>query len=226
MKTISIDTPELNDNRRYDYSDHPYSDRYEYPIIANLVEPNSTVIDLGCGNGSLLALLKKEKNITETGIEISESGVSVCKQRGLNVRLGEIDGSLPFPDNSFDYAICNVTIQMVTYPEVLMQEMKRIARFQILSFPNFAFWRNRFELMLKGRMPRKMLFGYRWYSTGHIHQLSIKDFYELVMSVGGLSIVERKYEHSSNLVKNYFMQAFPNVFQMVPIFLLEKKNAQ
>lgn len=224
MSSAHLDSPEINDNRQYDYTGHPYTERYEYPVIADLVKPNSKVIDLGCGNGSLLSLLKKEKNVIGTGIEISESGVSVCREQELNVHKGKIDEPLQFPDNSFDYAICNVTIQMVMYPEILLQEMKRVAQYQIVSFPNFAFWRNRFDLMFNGRMPKKMLFSYKWYSTGHIHQLSIKDFFELVEDIGGLKVIESRFEHSSNPLKNFFMQAFPNVFQMVPIFLLEKKK--
>lgn len=217
-----LDNPRTNDNRRYDYSGHPDTDRYEYSIIAEIVKPNSRVIDLGCGNGALLSLLKNEKNIIDTGIEISESGVAVCKQRGLNVQLGRIDERLPFDDDSFDYAICNVTIQMVMYPEVLLREMKRVAQYQIISFPNFAFWRNRIDLLLNGRMPKRMLFEYKWYSTGHIHQLSFVDFYELLNDVGGMRIIERKLEHSPNPVKNFLMTRFPNLFQLVPIFFLKK----
>lgn len=217
-----LDDPRINDNRKYDYTGHPDTDRYEYPIIVDMVRPNSTVIDLGCGNGALLARLKREKQVIETGLEISESGVRICKERGLNVRYGAIDERLPFDDNVFDYAICNVTIQMVMYPEVLLREMKRVAKHQIISFPNFAFWRNRLDLLVHGRMPKRMLFDYTWYSTGHIHQLSFVDFYELVRDVGGLRILECRLETSANPLKNVLLQTFPNLFQLVPVFLLEK----
>lgn len=222
--THHIDDPASNDNRRYDYSMHPDMDRYEYPIIISMIPANSRVIDLGCGNGALLARLKKERNVTETGLEISDSGITVCAQRGLNVRYGRIDEPLPFDDDAFDYAVCNVTIQMVMYPEVLLQEMKRIARYQIVSFPNFAFWRNRLDLLFHGRMPRRMLFDYTWYSTGHIHQLSYNDFYDLVHAVGGLNVVQRHDEHSDSMIKNMLMKRFPNLFQMLGIFLLEKSR--
>lgn len=218
-----FDDPRTNDNRKYDYSLHPDSDRYEYPIIISLIQPNSRVIDLGCGNGALLGRLKKEKSVEETGLEVSESGVRICKERGLNVMYGKIDEQLPFADDSFDYAVCNVTIQMVMYPEIVLREMKRIARYQIISFPNFAFWRNRFDLMFHGRMPRKMLFEYQWYSTGHIHQLSFKDFEQLVRDVSGLKIIDRKLERSANPFKNILMERYPNLFQMLGIYLLEKQ---
>ena len=221
MKT-HIDNSKENDNRNYDYSSYPLTDRNEYKVISDLVKPDSKVIDLACGNGSLLVRLQKEKNAAGKGMEVSKSGIDVCRKRGLSVLEGRIDVPLPFRDNEFDYAICNVTIQMVMYPEILLQEMKRIARYQIVSFPNFAFWRNRIDLMLNGRMPKRMLFEYKWYTTGHIHQLSFIDFQELVNDVGGLRIMEQRLEHSSNPVKNFLMQHFPNAFQMIGIVLLEK----
>lgn len=225
MKTsIPLDDSRVNDNRKYDYSSHPDSDRYEYPIIVDMVRPDSRVIDLGCGNGALLARLKAGKNVRETGLEISESGVRICKARGLNVLHGRIDEVLPFEDDSFDYAICNVTLQMVLYPEVLLREMKRIAKYQIVSFPNFAFWRNRVDLLLNGRMPKPMLFGYKWYSTGHLHQFSYTDFFELVQDVGGLVIADRRLEQSKNPFRNLLLTKFPNHFQMLGIFMLEKRR--
>jgi methionine biosynthesis protein MetW len=220
-----IDTPVLNDNRNYDYSNFPDGDRKEYAVIINYVQPNSRVLDLGCGNGALLARLKKEKNIDCSGLEISESGVEVCRRRGLNVQLGRIDERLPFKDNEFDYAICNVTIQMVMYPEVLLREMKRVSRYQIVSFPNFAFWKNRLDLMFYGRMPKRMLFGYTWYSTGHIHQLSINDFRQLVKDVEGLSIVSTWVDRSSIAMRNYLNIILPNLFQLLAVFLLQKDKS-
>ncbi len=177
---------------------------------------------MGCGNGSLLKILKDKKNIQDHGIELSESGVEICKRKGLNVIKGSIDTKLNFEENAFDLAICNVTIQMVNYPEILLNEMKRISKKQIISFPNFGFYKNRFDLLFNGRMPRPMLFGYNWYSTGHIHQLSINDFYELVGEIKGLKIVQVVLEKSTNPIKNYFLNSFPNLFQVLPIFLLEK----
>jgi len=110
------------------------------------------------------------------GIEISKSGVTACRKKGLDASEGRIDVKLPFEDNEFDVAVCNVTLQMVMYPEVLISEMLRISKKQIFTFPNFAFAANRVDILLNGRMPRFMIPGYKWYSTGHIHQLSINDF--------------------------------------------------
>lgn len=220
---FDINSPKFNDNRNYSYSSE-VEKRDEYSIFIELIKPNSKVIDLGCGNGSLLSLLIEEKNITATGVEISESGVAVCKNKGLNVIKGRIDEPLNYDDNSFDYAICNVTIQMVMFPEILLKEMKRISKFQIISFPNFAFYKNRIDLLMNGRMPKPMMFDYKWYSTGHIHQLSINDFYELLNDIGGFRIVEIYLGKSNNPIKNFLLQKFPNLFQILTVFLLEKNR--
>lgn len=220
-----IDSPSHNDNRNYDYRNAFTEEREEYKLVCELVEHNTKVIDLGCGNGSLLEKLIKEKNVTAEGIELSESGVEVCKVKGLKVLKGKIDEKLHFEDNSFDYSICNVTIQMVMYPEVLLSEMKRISKYQIISFPNFGYYKNRVDLLFKGRMPKPMLFGYKWYSTGHIHQLSIKDFYELVGDIGGMKLVRKEYLASSNSLKKAIADYFPNLFAPIVIVVLQNPHA-
>jgi methionine biosynthesis protein MetW len=222
METIQ-DSPLNNDNRNYDFTRFQNSNRIEYSIISELIPVGSRVLDLGCGNGALLEKLIKEKQVIEAGLEISESGVAVCQKKGLHVRMGRIDEVLPFDSDSFDYAICNVTIQMVMYPEVLLKEMKRVARYQIISFPNFGFWRNRMDLLINGRMPNPMLFGYSWYSTGHIHQLSFSDFEQLVSDVGGMRIVQRLYDRPNDVVRRIIASAFPRLFHVLGIYLLEKK---
>lgn len=215
-----LDQQKQNDNRCYDYSGSPDAERKEYAKIVQWVGTGATVVDLGCGNGSLLEKLRREKSTIGAGIEIAESGVAICRSRGLDVVAGRVDQSLPYKDQSFDFAICNVTIQMVMYPEILLKEMKRIARQQIVSFPNYAFYQSRIDVMLHGRVPKPSLFGHQWYSTGHIHPLSIADFHELVHDVGGLEVMEVQLEHVENPVKDYLMQSFPNLFQLLPIFLL------
>lgn len=221
-----IDSPIHNDNRNYDYSSTPVEEREEYKLICEMVEPNSKVIDLGCGNGSLLEKLIKEKNVTGEGIEIVPSGVEACKKKGLKVIQGRIDEKLPFDENSFDYSICNVTIQMVMYPEVLLSEMKRISKHQIVSFPNFAYYKNRLDLLFKGRMPKPMLFGYKWYNTGHIHQLSVKDFYQLIEDIGGIRMLKKQYVLDLNPIKRIIANFCPNLFVSVIIFLLMKADAR
>ena len=220
----SIDIPGKDDNRRYDYSQNQYHSRAEYNYITQLVPSGSNVIDLGCGNGSLLKKLVEEKNVNAQGIEISASGVEACNNKGLKVLQGRIDEKLPFNDLEFNFSICNVTIQMVMYPEVLLNEMKRISKYQIISFPNFAFYKNRMDLFFNGRMPKPMLFDYEWYSTGHIHQLSIKDFISLVNYVDGIEIIKRESIKSGNPLKDFLVRIFPNLFEQIPVFLLRKNQ--
>ena len=212
----------MNDNRNYDFSSGYSEPRAEYEIIKQFVPENAKVIDLACGDGRLLDILKKEKKISEFGIEISDSGVELCQAKGLNVRKGRIDSILEVNENEFDISICNVTIQMLLYPEIFLREMKRISRIQIISFPNFAFIKNRFEMLFLGRMPKRMLYGYSWFDTGHIHQLSIIDFYELVQYVGGLDIESMKFEKNKNLFKNFLCKTMPNLFLQIPVFQLRK----
>lgn len=213
--------PDKNDNRDYDYSGTPVEERAEYATVVSLVAPGSTVADLGCGNGSLMQLLQKEKNALCTGVEISASGAEICRKKGFTTLQQTIDAPLPFSDNQFDYAVCNVTMQMVQYPEVLLQEMKRIARHQVISFPNFAFYKNRLQLLLGGRMPKKLLYGYTWYNTGHIHQFSIKDFKELVQHTGGLELVKMA-STAQNGPQKLAARIHPNLFEILPVFLLRK----
>jgi len=212
----------MNDNRSYRFEGNENIDSIDYGDILAMVPRRASVVDLGCGNGALLELLRREKDVHGSGLELSESGVEVCRARGLDVHQGRIDEPLAFADDSFDYAICHVTIQMVLYPEVLVREMKRIARFQIISFPNFAFYKNRLELLFHGRMPRKMLFGYQWYSTGHIHQLSQNDFLALIRETGGLEIAQCNAGFSTTGIKRALMRAFPNLFQQIFIYLLKR----
>jgi methionine biosynthesis protein MetW len=207
------------DNREYVWSE-TLSIRPEYPHIERWITPGARVIDLGCGNGSLLLLLKEKKNIIAAGIEVSPSGVAVCRARGLQVTQGRIDVPLnEIADDTFDFAICNVTLQMVMYPEVTLREMRRIARYQIVSFPNFAFIANRLDLLLFGRMPRWGLFGYSWYNTGHIHQLSIADF---LATITDLRMRVCKRVWLGKLGRACALA--PNLLTQTAIFLLERKE--
>ncbi len=210
----------MNDDRNYIYEDK-FDIRAEYPIICDWVKDGSKVIDLGCGNGSLMKyLLERKKNLTIEGIEISDTGVEIGRRHGLNIKRGSIDDKNTFSDygdNQFDYSICNATFSMVMYPEVLLKEMKRISKYQIISFPNFAYILNRLELMFLGRMPRIQLYGYKWYNTGHIHQLSIKDFKEVTKEYD-LKIVKEVY--LGGIYKIF--KILPNLFSREGLFLCSK----
>ncbi len=218
----NVDDPEYQDNRDYNYKDTNSIYREEYDLILNIISENSKVIDLGCGDGTLLKKIIEEKKAVCKGVELSESGVISCREKGLDVIKHKIDNKLPFEDNAFDFSICNVTIQMVSYPEILLSEMKRISKYQIISFPNFAFYKNRLELLFKGKMPGKMLFGYKWFNSGHIHQLSIKDFKELITKTGDMKIIKQIFVPPKNNIQKILMKISPNLFQYIPIFVTQK----
>lgn len=204
------------DNRAYKFSKESLTKRPEYPIISSWVIKDSTLVDLGCGDGSLLKLLE-EKGCSGAGVELSDSGIIACKQKKIKVYKARIDNKLPFKTQEFDYAICNVTLQMVMYPEKLISEMKRISKYQIISFPNFAFIQNRLELLFLGRMPKSGLFGYEWYSTGHIHQLSVRDF-EAFCAIWGLKIKKKFYFTPLKIGK---FVPVPNLFAISAIYMTE-----
>lgn len=212
----------MNDNRNYYYKMDSYSKRKEYQIIAQLIPAGSTAVDLGCGDGTLLSMLKK-KNIKGEGIDISNSAIKSAQHKGIKAKTGRIDVPLNYYRNKqFDYAICNVTLQMVMYPEVLLHEMKRIAKYQIVSFPNFAFILNRLDLLVFGRMPQFMMSGYHWFSTGHIHQLSIKDF-ENFCQDNKFKIKSRYFlfPHLISYIPNKIMDNFANFLATAAIYFLE-----
>ena len=209
----------MGDNRAYDYTPDSRAERKEYAMIQDWIPEGCRVLDLGCGEGSLLQALIRKKKIQAEGMELSPSGVEVCRSRGLPVRQGRIDETLPWADDSFDYAICNVTLQMVMYPERLLGEMVRVARRQIVSFPNFGNLRNRWELLVLGRMPRAMLFGNSWWNTGHIHQLSLKDFEELLPQVG-LKICRRAF--LGRLSVPGLVQVAPNLLATLAVYELQR----
>lgn len=216
----------MNDNRNYYYDINSITRRLEFVDIAKWIKKGSTVIDLACGDGSLLFYLQKEKEIRQAdGIDISKSGIDAARKKGITAKQGRIDAPLTYiRNNSYDYSICNVTLQMVMYPERVIQEMCRISTFQIISFPNFAYFPNRLEMLLKGRMPQIMLFGYTWYSTGEIHQLSIADF-EDYCKYNKIKITERIYKTPGNtLLPKRLNKIFPNFAALMGIYLLSGKK--
>jgi methionine biosynthesis protein MetW len=211
----------INDNRNYKYIESSVSKRKDYAIISKWVRNGSSVIDLGSGDGTLLKILKDQKKARVIGIEISSSGITAAKKKGIESVVGRIDIKLPYKDKVFDYAICNVTLQMVMYPEILLSEMKRISKYQIVTFPNFAFILNRFDLFINGIMPRIMIPTYKWYSTGHIHQLSIRDF-GIYCKDNGVRIMKTAHIGPGSflyLPSKFLVKLSPNLFAMEGIFM-------
>ncbi len=150
--------------------------RPEFRYIVDMVEPGSRVLDLGCGEGLLLKELQIEKRARVQGIELSDKAIQECVAKGLFVYHGDLDAGLAdFNDQSVDYVILTSTIQVLHRPDFLITEAARVGKQAIISIPNFGFWRDRFQLMFWGRMPKTKSLPYEWYDTPNIHLTTIND---------------------------------------------------
>jgi len=151
--------------------------RVDLRVIADMVEGGTRVLDIGCADGALLDYLCRYKNVDGRGIELSNEGVNECVRHGLSVIQGDADTDLDdYPDRSFDYVILSQTLQATRDPRGVLDNLVRIGRRAIVSFPNFGYWRHRWHLVSKGRMPMNETLPDRWYDTPNIHLCTIKDF--------------------------------------------------
>ncbi len=155
--------------------------RPDLQIIADNINPNARVLDIGCGDGALMAALRDQKKVDARGLEIEPANVASAVSKGLSVVQGDADTDLSaYPDGSFDYAILSQTLQTTHRPDVIIDELLRIGKQAFVSFPNFAHWRVRMSLLIGGRMPVTRLLPQTWYNTPNIHHVTIDDFRALV----------------------------------------------
>ena len=149
----------------------------EFIVIADLIEKDKKVLDVGCADGTLMKYLKDNKNINIRGLEISKDKVQECIAKGLTVIEGNAEKDLKqFPDKSFDYVVLSQTLQAFLNPELVLNELLRVGRKAIVTIPNFGFWKVRFHLLFKGTMPITKALPDEWYSTPNLHMCTIKDF--------------------------------------------------
>ena len=154
--------------------------RKDLNLIANLIEDNSKIIDIGCGDGELLDFLNKNKNAKIQGLEIDQKKVNKCVAKGLSVIQGDADKDLSlYPEKSFEYVILSQTIQATLEPKKILYELTRIGEKVIVSIPNFGFWKVRLDLLFKGKMPITRKLNSTWFDTDNIHLCTILDFLEL-----------------------------------------------
>tara|TARA_B100001142_G_scaffold269602_1_gene275325 strand:- start:70 stop:666 length:597 start_codon:yes stop_codon:yes gene_type:complete len=150
----------------------------EFKIISRLIEENTRVLDIGCGDGTLMELLKQNKKIDIRGIEISKNNVQKCISKGLTVIEGDAEKDLKqFPDLSFDYVVLSQTLQAFLNPEFVINELLRVGKRSIVTIPNFGFWKVRLHLLLRGTMPITKNLPDEWYNTPNLHMCTIKDFF-------------------------------------------------
>jgi methionine biosynthesis protein MetW len=149
----------------------------EFKVIADIIEKDKRVLDVGCGDGTLMRFLKDNKNIDCRGMEISKNKVQKCIEKGLTVIEGNAENDLiQFPNKSFDYAILSQTLQAFFNPELVINELLRVGKKAIVTIPNFGYWKVRLHLLIKGTMPITKTLPDEWHNTSNLHMCSIKDF--------------------------------------------------
>ena len=194
-------------------------------LISSLIKNDTKVLDVGCGDGSLLIFLENEKKINGHGLEISHQGVQECLAKGLSVLQGNADTDLTnFPENSFDYVILSRTLQATHKPKEVLKQMLRIGRKCIVSIPNFAHWKCRLDLLIKGEMPMTKTLSEPWYQTPNIHLCTIKDFIAVCNSLN-ISINKAFRISESGSIKSIKKPEsfYNNLFSVEGIFVISQK---
>ena len=159
--------------------------RFDLAAIAAQIAPGSRVLDIGCGDGALLASLRDAKGVDARGMEIDAALVAECVSRGLSVVQGDAERDLAdYPDGAFDYTVLGQTLQTAQRPDLLLGELLRVGRTAFVSFPNFAHWRTRAALMWDGRMPVTRALPMSWYESRNIHHVTVADFEDLAGKLG------------------------------------------
>jgi len=206
---------------------HNTAVRYDLQIIASWISPDSKVIGLGCGEGELLYYLKHQKQVKETGVELIESRVAECINKGLTVIQGDINAEIQdYADDAFDYVVLSQTLQQVYDPLRLVGEMLRIGRKVIVSFPNFGHWFVRLQLLLTGHAPITPQLPYQWYETPNIRVLSIKDFRKFAKEVGFSILKEATINTDREDKTGNYVAFMPNLRATYGIYLISRTNTK
>lgn len=197
--------------------------RVDLLLIAEMVKPGARVLDIGCGDGTLLRILSEKREVDGRGIELSQAGVNSCVAQGLAVIQGDADTDLiHYPDLAFDYAILSQTIQATYSPRHVLEQLLRIGKYAVVSFPNFGHWRVRTQLLFGGKMPQTDNLPDSWFDTPNIHLCTIKDFLGLCRAAGvkvERAVALNAYGRKMGVGMPVFMQ---NLFGEQAVFLLSR----
>ena len=193
----------------------------EFKVIADLLNNNTRVLDVGCGDGSLMSLLQKEKNIEVRGLELDKNNVQKCIVKGLTVIQGDAETELhQFPDNSFDCVVLSQTLQAFYSPEKVIKELLRIGSSVVVSIPNFGFWKVRLKLLFFGKMPVTKTLPNTWYNTPNLHMCTIKDLFDFCdeKNIQIKKVIGVNEDKTSLITKNNL--EIKNLFSKLGIFLI------
>lgn len=198
--------------------------RADLQVVADWIIPQSRVLDLGCGDGTLLRHLQLSRQVTGYGLEIDAEKIVRCISNGVNVIQTDLDRGLSeFDADSFDYVVMTQTLQAVRHPDRLLDEMLRVGRMGIVTFPNFAYWYLRYYLCVRGRMPMSGALSYNWYETPNIHLCSIKDFEELCLQKG-IQILQREVL-SHDFRRPMIAGLLPNLLAEIAIYRFRRESS-
>lgn len=193
-----------------------------YAIIAEMIESGSNVLDLGCGEGTLLEMLVTQKDVKGLGLEIDQNCVIKSLEKGLSIIQTNIDSGLgEFADKQWDYVLLNQTLQSTYKPDFVIDEMLRIGKKVVVSFPNFAYWKVRFYLLLNGRMPKSKILPFEWFDTPNIHLLTISDFFEFCEK-RNIKVLEAIYTTKAKIRKGFYIKNIANFFSEEAIFVISR----
>lgn len=193
-----------------------------YEIITNIIKKNAKVLDIGCGEGTLLKMLYDQKHCSGVGIEIDQHNAIKSIEKGLSIIQGDLLEWLQnFADNEYDYVILNQTLQSTDKPDMVIDEMIRVGKNAVVSFPNFGYWRVRFYLLFNGTMPKSNILPFEWYNTPNIHLLTVKDFFEFCQK-RNIKILDSIYLKRAKAFKNFFTKTMTNLFTEEAVFVISK----